>query len=153
MIEIISAQIEHRETVRDLFRQYEASLGFSLCFQGFEQELRDLPGSYAPPPGALLLGMMGGKASGCVAMRRLDDGVCEMKRLFVLPQARGTGLGRQLCARIVQEGRRAGHHAMRLDTVESMNAAIRLYESMGFLRIEPYCVNPMQGALFFELRL
>jgi ribosomal protein S18 acetylase RimI-like enzyme len=139
--------------VRNLFTEYAESLGFDLCFQGFDRELRDLPGEYAPPTGSLLLAVGEGGAEGCVALRRLDIQTSEMKRLYVRPHARGSGLGRRLALAIIAEARRIGYARMRLDTVPSMKGAIGLYQSLGFRRIAPYRPNPIEGALFMELNL
>jgi ribosomal protein S18 acetylase RimI-like enzyme len=140
--------------VRVLFREYAASLGFDLCFQDFEQELADLPGRYAPPSGCLLLATLGDEPAGCVALKPLADGVCEMKRLYVRGQHRGTGLGRTLAEQIIGRARRLGYRAIRQDTVPSvMGSAVALYRSLGFRDIPGYCFNPILGALFMELRL
>jgi len=136
--------------VRTLFREYADSLGFTLDFQGFEDELAALPGDYAPPRGAILLGGRAGEAPlAVVALRPLEEAVCEMKRMFVRPEGRGLGLGRALGEAIVAEGRRLGYRAMRLDTIDTMTPAIALYESLGFVRIGAYRYNPMPGALYF----
>jgi putative acetyltransferase len=128
------------QQVRVLFREYAGTLGFDLCFQNFEQELADLPGHDEP--------------AGCVALRKLTDGVCEMKRLFVRSRHRGFGLGRTLAQHIIREARRLGYTTLRLDTVPSvMDSAIALYRSLGFRDIPPYCFNPVPGALFMELPL
>ena len=139
--------------VRALFVEYAASIGFSLSFQGFDRELGELPGRYAPPTGRLLLCRVDGAVAGCVAMRKLADGLCEMKRLFVRPAFHGTGCGRRLATAIIDEARRAGYEAMRLDTVPAMRAALGLYESLGFRDVAPYTENPIEGARFLELRL
>jgi len=139
--------------VRTLFEEYAGSIGFSLCFQGFERELAELPGAYAPPEGRLLVAKIGGAPAGCIALRRIGDGICEMKRLFVRPPFHGRGLGRKLAETIIQEGRAAGYAAMRLDTMPAMKAAIGLYESLGFRDIEPYRENPIEGTRYMELRL
>ena len=135
--------------VRVLLREYAASLPFALDFQDFERELAGLPGAYAPPRGALRLA----RGAGCVALRPLDEDTCEMKRLYVRPSARGSGLGRRLTEEIVAEARRLGYRRMRLDTVPGMGAAQSLYEHLGFREIAPYRPNPIAGARFLELDL
>ena len=140
--------------VRELFREYEAWLNLDLCFQNFEKELAQLPGAYASPSGRLLLAFEDNELAGCVALRRLDDNVCEMKRLFLRPQFHGRGLGRELAERIIEEGRAIGYQKMRLDTLsEQMGSAIRVYRALGFQEIAPYYKNPVPGALFMELLL
>ena len=138
---------------RALFLEYGASLGFSLCFQGFDAEPTELPGAYDPPLGRLLLARVEGAVAGCVALRPIGDDICEMKRLFVRPSFVGQGLGRQLAAAIIREGTVAGYLAMRLDTVPSMTAALALYASLGFQDIPPYRENPIEGARYLELPL
>jgi ribosomal protein S18 acetylase RimI-like enzyme len=144
---------EQIEEARRLLREYEGSLGVSLCFQGFERELAALPGEYAPPAGRLLLALDTGQVVGCVALRRLDERTCEMKRLYLRPEFRGRGAGRGLAFAIIDEARKIGYNKMRLDTLPSMREAIELYESLGFKRIEPYYPNPVPGAVFMELEL
>ncbi len=145
---------EYLETIRGLFGEYAASLPFALDFQGFTDELAALPGKYAPPDGALLLlADDSGGPAGCVALRPLADGVCEMKRLFVRPAGRGQGYGKLLVAAIIAAGRRLGYRSMRLDTVPSMAVAVSLYEALGFAPVEPYCHNPVPGAKFLEKKL
>jgi len=142
-------------TVRTLFREYAASLGFALDFQGFEDELLALPGEYAEPRGTILVAEgPEGEAWGVVALRPLgDDGACEMKRMYVRPSARRQGLGRVLGEAILAEARTRGYRTMRLDTIDTMTPAITLYESLGFRSIAPYRFNPMPGALFFEAEI
>jgi len=141
------------EAVRKLFVEYAGSLGFSLCFQGFDKELATLPSDYAPPPGCLLLAKEGSEAAGCVAVRRLDAERCEMKRLYVRPAFRGTGLGRKLVATALAAARQAGYRRMVLDTLPSMKEARALYLSLGFIACEPYYDNTCAGSDCFELNL
>jgi putative acetyltransferase len=151
---IQASQVDEIDSARELFREYEAWLGLDLCFQNFEKELAELPGAYAPPTGRLLLAFENDQLAGCVALRKLSDGVCEMKRLFLRPQFHGKGRGRELAERIIDEARRAGYQRMRLDTLpEQMGKAIALYRSLGFKEIESYYNNPVSGALFMELVL
>lgn len=139
---------------RRIFREYEEWLGLDLCFQGFEDELRNLPGKYAPPDGRLLLACVDEQCAGCVAMRKLDDGICEMKRLYLRENARGHGLGKLLVERVINDARMIGYSKMRLDTYPpKMAKAAKLYESHGFRPIEPYYSNPHDGVLFMELDL
>src|SRR5271166_5754814 len=139
---------------RDLFLEYAQSLGFSLCFQNFDQELAGLPGDYAPPEGRLLLGEYGGELAACVALHKLEPGICEMKRLYLRPNFRGKGLGRTLTERIITEARQIGYKRMRLDTVEpAMKDAVAMYRKLGFKEIAPYRANPIAGAMYMELEL
>jgi epoxyqueuosine reductase QueG/predicted GNAT family acetyltransferase len=141
------------ETVTNLFEEYADSLGFDLCFQDFEEELSNLPGDYEPPEGCLMLAEHDGQTAGCVAVRKLGEGICEMKRLYVKPQLRGQGIGRTLAEAIIEKAREIGYARMRLDTVPSMQAARALYVSLGFKEISPYRYNPIEGTAFMELKL
>ena len=141
------------KVVRELFQEYGDSLGFDLCFQNFKEELESLPGEYSPPAGSLLLAASGGGATGCVALRRIDNSTCEMKRLYVRPAFRGRGVGGELCRRIIAASLELGYSSMRLDTLASMSAAVELYRSLGFREIKQYRYNPIEGAVFMELRL
>ncbi len=138
---------------RLLFEEYAASLPFDLSFQNFAHELATLPGDYAPPGGRLWLATVGDEPAGCVALRRLEPGVGELKRLYTRPAHRGTGLGRRLVETAVAEAVALGHDRLRLDTAPDMTAALKLYETLGFVRIPAYCVNPVAGAVYLELAL
>ncbi len=145
------------QTVRDLFLDYQAGLGIDLCFQGFEAELAELPGAYAPPAGALLLACVDGEPAGCCAMRPLFNtdhlNACEMKRLFVRPAFRGFGLGRLLVERVLSDGQLAGYTTMLLDTLSDMETARALYQEMGFVEVAPYYHNPIPGAHYLKVDL
>ena len=138
---------------RGLFRDYQAELGIELCFEGFAAELSGLPGDYSPPAGRLLLVWTDGKPVGCVALRRIGEGLCEMKRLYVKPTARRGGTGRLLTLRLIEEARALGYRRMRLDTLPVMKPALQLYRSLGFRSIPPSGRNPIEGALYLELDL
>ena len=139
--------------IRLLFEEYAASLKISLCFQGFGVELAGLPGAYGGPRGRLLLARAKAGAAGCVAFRPADEGICEMKRLFVRPADRGAGLGRALAERAIVEARGCGYKSMRLDTLPIMESAIRLYRALGFVERSPYYDTPVAETVFMELRL
>jgi len=152
MLKIIQAETEdHITKARELFREYEAWLGMSLCFQDFENEVASLPGKYAPPDGRLYLAYSDEKLTGCIALRNLGDGVCEMKRLFVRDEFRGHKIGVRLIERLIADAREIGYKKMRLDTFPpKMGKAVKLYESHGFRPIPPYYDNPHDGVLFME---
>jgi putative acetyltransferase len=154
---------EDMRVVRDLFLAYHAWLDLDLCFQGFDEELASLPGKYGPPKGALLLAIKGGDAVGCAGVRPIDLDmrergrklrVCELKRLYVLDSARGSGIGRGLLRRALRDAKQMGYGMMVLDTIpDRMGAAIKLYEEFGFEPCEPYYENPLGNVQFMMRRL
>ncbi len=152
-IEARKSLLSDLDSVRKLFREYEAELGVDLCFQGFEEELSSLPGKYAEPRGAILLALEGEEPAGVVALRPLGETQCEMKRLYVRPAQRGIGTGRKLAQAIILVARGKGYGSMVLDTLERLQPAIRLYESLGFRRCEPYYSNPEPDVVFMRLEL
>lgn len=155
MIRIIQAETpEQIEEARRLFREYEAWLGLDLCFQGFEAEIANLPGKYALPDGRLFLAFVDEKAAGCIALRKLEKGICEMKRLYVRSEFRALGLGRTLIEKLINEARLIGYEKMRLDTLpDKMAKAVKLYESYDFRAIPAYYPNPYDDTLFMQLDL
>ena len=149
---------EDMAAVARLFREYQVSIGTDLCFQGFDDELKTLPGAYAPPRGEILMARAGRAAAGVVALRPLPygndaDTACEMKRLYVRPAFRAAKLGRRLAERVIAEARRLGYRRLMLDTLKEMTAAQALYRTLGFTEIEAYYDNPLEGALYFQLVL
>ena len=143
----------HVETARELFLEYERAIGIDLCFQNFSAEVANLPGEYAPPAGRLFICLVEGSVAGCVALRKIDGQICEMKRLYVRPAYRGQHLGRLLAERVIHEAQTLGYLAMRLDTLPAMTEAITLYRSLGFRPTEAYRINPHPGAIYMELAL
>ncbi len=142
------------QSARELFKEYEASIGVSLCFQSFDKELAELPGKYAPPSGRLLLAYFDNQLVGCIALRKIDEQTCEMKRLFLRSTARGKGVGRKLVESIIEEARIIGYERIRLDTMPGrMDTAIALYEAVGFKEIAPYYDTPVGDTKFMELKL
>jgi len=141
---------EEIETARTLFREYEKSLGISLCFQNFAEEVASLPGDYAPPDGRLLIAFVGKRPAGCVALRKIGEGVAEMKRLYVRLRFRGMKIGRRLTEEVLAEARSIGYRVVRLDTLPSMREAQALYVSLGFTDIPPYNDHPVAGTRFME---
>ena len=150
-------QVESVEEIahaRELFEEYAAWLGVDLCFQGFEKELRELPGDYSPPDGRLILAIDDEHVAGCIAIRKISGDICEMKRLYVRPAFRGRGLGRELANAIIKDARSIGYQKMRLDTLpRMMEWAVSMYRELGFKEIEPYYSNPIVGTLYLELAL
>ncbi len=145
---------EQIEYARELFLEYQNWFGLSLCFQNFDEELATLPGAYAPPDGRLYLAYSDDQLAGCGALKKLDDGICEMKRLFVRDAFRGQKIGVELIDRILADSRAIGYKKIRLDTYPpKMGKAVSLYESYGFKKIEPYYHNPFGETLFMELDL
>lgn len=155
MLSFIEAKSrEQFDAVRELWREYAAWLEVDLCFQSFEKELAELPGRYASPKGRLLLALSDERLAGCIALREIDEGICEMKRLYVRPEFRGQGIGRKLTNLLIEEARAIGYTRMRLDTLPSkMGEAAAVYRSFGFTEIEPYYHNPYDGVVYMELVL
>jgi len=153
VLKIVPATAQDLGDVRILFGEYAGLVAEALCFQNFDQEMAALPGNYAPPDGALLIARDGRNAGGCVALRRLDDRRCEMKRMYVRSAHRGGGLGRRLALAIIEEARSRGYALMYLDTLPKLTTAIALYRTLGFHECAPYLAAPTPGALCFELRI
>ena len=139
--------------VLEIWREYVASPSVSLDYQGNEAEFADLPGKYAPPEGRLLLAVRDGSIEGCVAFRKVFDGICEMKRLYIRPRSRGAGLGRRLVEHLIAEAKAAGYEEMRLDVLEEFKHAQKLYADLGFVPAAPVAFNPLPGTSFLGLRL
>lgn len=155
MLEIIHAKTSQEvQTAKMLFKEYAEWLGVDLSFQNFQEELDSMPGKYASPAGGLFIAKYDGDIAGCGAFRKLEDGVCEMKRLFVREEFRGKGIGRALAETIIAEARKTGYKKMRLDTDgQRMFKAMAIYKSMGFVEIAAYYHNPYDGVMYFELEL
>lgn len=152
VLELVTAE-PLLQQAREIFREYQLSLGIDLCFQDFEQEMADLPGKYAPPQGRLYLAFAEGVLAGCIALRPIQAGQCEIKRLYVRPQFRGQQLGKLLMEKILVEIKDIGYRQVFLDTLPTMTAAQSLYKSLGFREVPPYCFNPVSGAVFMRLDL
>jgi ribosomal protein S18 acetylase RimI-like enzyme len=145
---------EQIETARELFNEYAAELAINMCFQNFDQELKTLPGKYTPPDGRLLIAYTDEELAGCIALRKLDDRTCEMKRLFIRPKFRGKGYGRKMIDSLIEQERDIGYERMWLDSLPGkMDAAIALYRQLGFKDIPAYYDNPLEGAVYLERTL
>jgi ribosomal protein S18 acetylase RimI-like enzyme len=141
------------EEVKQIFLEYAQSLEIDLAFQNFETEFKTLPGKYGPPDGVLILALVDDKAAGCIALRKIAEDTCEMKRLYVRDDYKGLGIGRRLVTMLIEEASILKYHYMRLDTLSTMKQALNLYVSLGFYDIAPYVYNPIKGARFMELKL
>ena len=150
---VTGKDIQELEEVKKLFMEYTQSLEIDLAFQDFETEFRDLPGKYKAPDGILLLAFVDGKAAGCIALRKIDEGICEMKRLYVREAFRGFQIGKRLITMIIEQAVRLQYDYMRLDTLPTMTKAQDLYRAFGFYGIGPYVFNPIQGTRFMEIKL
>ena len=150
---LLAHSVTELEQVRGLFEEYWASFGFTPCFQNFSEEVAGLPGKYAPPGGRLALSFIDGEPAGCIALRRIDDARCEVKRLYVRPAYRGSGLGRALLNWVIAEARGAGYREMLGDTMPVMAQALEMYDRAGFERTGPYGAEPTPGAIFLSLKL
>ena len=154
MIKIVEANTkEFVEKTKELIREYAQSLEFDLGFQDFDKEMETFPGQYAFPRGCLYIALDANQPIGCVALRDLGDGICEMKRLYVIPNYRGQKVGKLLAEVVIKAAKDMGYDYMRLDTIPSMKHANMLYSALGFKQITPYRFNPIEGATFFELNL
>ncbi len=152
MIRIIEANTDELITqAKSLFLEYAASLDFSLCFQNFDNELENFPIQYSPPTGSLYLALSENEAIGCVGVRRFEKNICEMKRLYVRHEFRGRKAGNLLAVSAIKSGKTLGYEYMRLDTLSSMETANQLYKSLGFIKIEPYRDNPINGGNLYGI--
>jgi ribosomal protein S18 acetylase RimI-like enzyme len=149
----IIAAYDHLDEVRELFQEYQQSLGIDLCFQNYEEELLTLPGKYAQPDGRLFLIKIEDEVAGCIALRRFDEKRCEMKRLYIRPGFRGHHCGQALVEKIIDEAKIIGYEEMVLDTLSSLKSAVSLYLKNGFTEVSPYYQNPLDDVLYFKLRL
>jgi putative acetyltransferase len=147
----ISKSEKDFDEAKQLFIEYKNTLNFDLCFQKFDEEISDLPAQYSEPTGCIILCIENDNPIGCVGLRKFKEGVCEMKRLYLRPEARGKGIGRVLANKIVDKAKELGYKKMQLDTIETMKEAIALYKSMGFKEIKPYRYNPLDKVIYMEL--
>lgn len=155
MVKLIQAKSpEEIEAIKSLFIEYAESLNFSLCFQDFDKEIESLPGKYSLPHGSLILAEIENEFVGCIALKKIEDGICEMKRLYVKPSHRGKQIGKLLVEKIISDAKKIGYKSMRLDTIEGkMGEAISLYKKFGFRKIKSYYKNPEPHTLYMELLL
>jgi putative acetyltransferase len=149
----VKYSIEELEEVREIFIEYADFLQVDLCFQDFEKELQTLHEVYFPPMGCIILAKENNQVFGCIALKPIENGVCEMKRLYVRPEARGKALGKQLVEELIDFAKKAGYKTMKLDTISTLKDAIKLYQSKGFVKTEPYVYNPLSDVQYFELTL
>ncbi len=140
-------------TVRELFIEYAHSLGFPLDFQDFDRELENLPGEYAPPVGCIFLCRVDDKIAGCIALRKLEEDICELKRMYVREGFRGKEIGRILAEKVIDRARKIGYKKIRLDTLDYMKTAIKIYKELGFRKIDAYRYNPFDNAVYMEKNL
>lgn len=152
-LEYVKYTIAELEEVRNIFIEYAEFLQVDLCFQDFEQELQTLHEVYSPPKGCIILAKQNDKIVGCIALKPIGEGICEMKRLYVRPEARGIGLGRTLVIELIRFAKESAYKTMKLDTIPKLKEAIHLYRSLGFLETEAYVYNPLEGVYYFELAL
>lgn len=152
-LDYVKYTLEELEEVRNIFIEYSEFLQVDLCFQDFEKELQTLHQVYASPQGCIILAKQNGQTLGCIALKSIAEGICEMKRLYVRPEARGMGLGRKLVEELMSFARKSAYVSMKLDTVSKLKEAISLYRSIGFIETTPYVYNPLSDVLYFELKL
>ncbi len=150
---IINPEGQHLEMVKILFQNYQTELNVDLCFQSFEKELAGLPGKYGEPDGCILLLLKNNQSAGCIALRKMSQGVCEMKRLYIEPEFRGQGLGNMLVKELISCAQQKSYNKMRLDTLTRLKPAIGIYETFGFKEIDAYYENPLDEVLYYELVL
>ncbi|MFX0033142.1 MAG: GNAT family N-acetyltransferase [Candidatus Hodarchaeota archaeon] len=154
MLRIIEANTKEQiEIVRDMFKEYAEYLQIDLDFQNFNEELANLPGDYSTPSGSILLAYFNNHLAGCIALRKYNKSICEIKRLYVKQDFQGLKIGRKLTQKVIDKARIIGYKSIRLDTLPTMKKAIKLYLSLGFSEIKPYRYNPIEGARYFELKL
>ncbi len=149
----VKYSIKELEQVREIFIEYAEFLQVDLCFQNFEKELQTLHEVYSPPKGCIILANEDEQIIGCVALKPIEEGVCEMKRLYVRPSGRRKGLGKELVEELIRFAKESGYKTMKLDTLTTLTEAVKLYRSMGFIETKPYVYNPLNEVLYFELTI